>query len=159
MPAQISEEGKKDIAIWLEVVHAIFDRWQAFGPKLTEVYLSESRLLVAVTSKWHDCKRMKDFHEIKIPERFKYAAFLTYWLVKVQPLQAVCVREPDKRWHVKLIANADFALHCAFAIIRLNESKLDSKIYRNLLYTLVYRYVSPEHLALTYQALFEQPPQ
>lgn len=156
MPALISEDAKKDLRRYVYMAEEIFNEWQAYRRGLC---LCKSRLLIAITSMWHDKERMKSFHEITVPDRFKDAAFLTYWFNKVHPVQTTCEYVEGKHIEAKLLANAEFALACALARMKVRIGYIDKIFYRNILYTLTYRYVSPEHLALTYTALFLPPPE
>lgn len=157
MPAPISDEGKEAVLLELDAVTHCFDNWQR-ARRVDKVCICETKLYIALTSKWHDLQRMKQFHNFTVPEKCKDASFFTYWMTKIQPVQHTCEFDSHDTGVTKIATNVAFAIHYAMNRVGCGMLAVEPIFLRNLFYTLTFRHVTPEHLALTYTALLLPPP-
>lgn len=123
---------------------ALSSRWTArIG---VPFHISEIFLLSAVQSYIHDVRRLKEFHDIKVADRYKVASYTMRWLSKTRP---VYVRNEDlktpvsKKDVVCLMPNAGFAFTVGCDMAEVDSKKFDRKFVAQVLYDLHYRDVEP----------------
>jgi len=149
VPKELTADDKKEIQRRMAVLEDLFDEWRQ---SKDGICLNSRRLLVTVTSWRHDLNRLKDFHSIAVPDRHKDAAFMAYWIAKIQPIQSVCTSTRTSQVHLAT-SNIEFGLHYAYARMEIRASNLERTTHRHLSYSLFYRSFQPELLALSFYFL------
>lgn len=149
MPKELTTEDHQEIRRRMAVLEDLYNEWATFKDGIC---LNSWKLRTAVTSWMHDLNRLKDFHSISTPDRHKDAAFMAYWISKIQPVQSVCTQTKTKPAHL-VLSNAEFGLHYAYARLKIQSRHLEEQSHRHLLYALFYRSVQPEALSLSFYFL------
>ena len=130
------------------------------------VFMNYDLLHEVLVSYFLDIIRLKDFHNCKKINFVKIAGYMVFWIAKLRPIQIIQAKDKDITGDIRRI-NEYYAAHVGLSFIaNLNEPlSLDNstlKIYNTfreeLLYSLVYRVITPQMLELIYSAFFIKVP-
>ena len=127
----------------LNVLHQIY--LKKIEPHHPGAHLNLKLLRHTVESYMLDMERMKTFHDIKYSDRHKRAAFSMYWIAKIKPIQRATDANMTK---ALILVNEAYAIHAGIGHLDASVKNISADYLRNLLYTLHYRHVPPEALAL-----------
>ncbi len=114
-----------------------------------DISLNIGILQIVAESIQSDMKRLS-FHKIILPDPHKHAGFSTKWIAKLRPVQTI--KKNDKSPTIHFI-NENLALEVGFAFLGLRRRLNDKPLVFHLLYSLKYRDIQPETLALIYYQL------
>jgi hypothetical protein len=101
------------------------------------VYLDQSLLTLAVTSYAYDMERLRDFHNIQVPDEAKQACYLVKWIIKTRPVQFSISQQQLTEIHLAL--NEVLALHVAFNLLKVRPAMISENFVELLVYTLRHR--------------------
>lgn len=104
-----------------------------FSPLWPHTFLDQHILLHAIQSHFCDLQHAKNFHDTKLADQHKVAAFTIKWLVKLRPIQLKPDTKPVK---VDLLANEMFALTAGMIFLKSDARLISDHLLRSLLYTL-----------------------
>jgi len=77
----------------------------------SSVYLPIDLLIDVVRNYYVDLDRMKDFHNIKVANSVKIAAYQTAWLLRIRPIQILNIESNRKKKSRYILLNEHFAFH------------------------------------------------
>lgn len=121
------------------------------------VFLNKIILAHACVSAVIDIDRHIIFHDIKIADNHKRAAYLFAWISRFRPVKP----ENDHAELAihELCANAYFALHCSLRYLKIDYEKLiSSPEFNYIVYSSIYRDIQPEIWGIIFCLLEKQYP-
>lgn len=117
------------------------------------LHLNTALLFHACISILIDLERHKEFHPLIEPAHYKKAAFVFKWLSRIQPVKPVTDYTKELSQE-EVSANARFATIAALSYLQLDiETLIQSKDWKELIYSAMYRDIVPETWSLTFKLL------
>ncbi|GEM_PF-2935673 len=130
-----------------KVYHLMVDDWPEEDRGSVQL---NSQLVTAVSeSYFKDLDRKKEFHGIKYADAHKRAGYMAKWIMRYRPVQITS----DQCSVRALLANEHFAILMALKFIKVSPGKVSVHLYKNLLYTMRYRHLDGNALALAFYLL------
>jgi len=151
------------------------DRWDMLFSEMNEFLKFNNLSSVATVSKllladaildyFHDIKRLKDFHGIKIINSQKIIAYTAYWLLHRKPIQIINPQSSDQQSNITELAtlNERFVLQLIFdyLCVRQRETHIFQRSNKGLqnfsammLYYLSYRLRDAQSLEMIITSFF-----
>lgn len=109
-----------------------------------ESYLNDALLRNCVESYFLDIERTKHFHEIKLADEFKKAAYTIKWIARIKPIQ---LYEGAPVTRPLLMVNEVFALFAGISFL-VPVPVIKTELVGQLLYALKYRPLDGETFSL-----------
>ncbi len=147
------------------IIKAYFKYLIEFGFDDSEITLDYNVLNDVVNRYLLDVERLHQFHDIQYIDCHKIAGYLTYWICKLRP---VVVSKPDIVYDSERYKKAELAneiVSLILSIARIDEDKqqgvnrtrvsLKKEFVNAFLYTLHYRPINADNLALIYYFIDE----
>lgn len=132
-----------------KILPRIYSLRKIFLDKIEQQYpgtfLDPKLLRHTVESYSLDMDRMKTFHDIEYSDRHKRAGFSMYWITRIKPIQ---LATNANIINSLVLINEIFAIHAGIGHLKPSAKNISKDFARNLLYTLHYRHIPPEALAL-----------
>lgn len=106
------------------LVKQLVKAWRLFASKEgispADAYLSTLHLAEVVGNSLVDLQRMADFHQPPeaLPDRHKYAGFISKWVAKVRPIQFPSTKPMNLTNMALLDLNARFSVYAFSAFLR-----------------------------------------
>lgn len=111
------------------------------------IILNEAILKQTTIAFFEDIIRLRTYHPINNPSKYKYAAFIFKWISKCRPIKILTDHANDySEYYTR--ANAIFAIHCALAFLKCTPP--DEVQMREIIYSATFRSIHPEQWALTF---------
>lgn len=162
MPAAISDaESNHHEEVAGLAYNEVADIFDVFAEELNTatglvVDINYPDLMNVAESFAYDLARYRSFHEIKVPDRARRAAYMAKWIMRFRPVYLVGeVHELNESQKTRaLILNEDFALYIASAFLDVDiEAELTDRMASILLYSFRYRSHSEDTFILYFAAL------
>ena len=122
-------------------------------PNTSEIFLNMTLLTSAIRSYFIDVERYKDFHNLKLVERYKVASYSAKWILKCKPIQFKTENPHEMDCPALLALNEMFALKWGLAICGINEASMKDGLLNEILYTFQYRNIAEDSLTLVFKIL------
>lgn len=165
--SNISPKDKQKIQERRQKAYSLVGRYTRLFSCMEQAtpYQGKRRIVLCISLLTHSClsflidiERHMPFHNIKIPNNHKKAAFIFKWISRIQPVHPLPNYCPDLTGYENC-ANANFALICALSELKVDVYKFmktdESKVIR---YSSVYRDINPESWAIIFGLLEKNYP-